>query len=61
MNMSGLGGEDDQSYRHFMNAHLFDKNHSKETFVPNGKAEDLQAECKRYDEVIAEHPVDIKS
>ena len=21
----GLGGEDDQSYRHFMNAHLFDK------------------------------------
>ena len=25
----GLGGEDDQSYRHFMNAHLFDKNHSR--------------------------------
>lgn len=56
----GLGGEDDQSYRHFMNAHLFDKKPFKETFVPNGKAEDLQAECKRYDEVIAEHPVDIQ-
>ncbi|WP_291293157.1 glucosamine-6-phosphate deaminase [Enterococcus sp.] len=56
----GLGGEDDQSYRHFMNAHLFDKKPFKETYVPNGKATDLAAECKRYDEVIAEHPVDIQ-
>lgn len=25
----GLGGSDDQSYRHFMNSQLFDKNHLK--------------------------------
>lgn len=25
----GLGGEDEQSYRYFMNKHLFDKNHLK--------------------------------
>ena len=56
----GLDGSDDQSYRYFMNAHLFNKKPFKQTFVPNGKAEDLEAECKRYDEVIAEHPLDLQ-
>ncbi|HIX70147.1 glucosamine-6-phosphate deaminase [Enterococcus diestrammenae] len=56
----GLGGDDEQSYRHFMNTNLFDKKPFKETFVPNGKASDLQAECLRYDDVIAKHPVDIQ-
>jgi glucosamine-6-phosphate deaminase len=37
----GLGGSDAQSYRHFMNNQLFDKKPFKETFVPNGKAEDF--------------------
>lgn len=56
----GLGGNDEQSYRHFMNIQLFDKKPFKETFVPNGKAEDLEAECKHYDEIIDAHPVDIQ-
>lgn len=56
----GLGGNDAQSYRHFMNTQLFDKKPFKETFVPNGKAEDLAAECKHYDEIIEKHPVDIQ-
>lgn len=56
----GLGGEDTQSYRYFMNDHLFNKKPFKETFVPNGKAEDLEAESKHYDEIIAEHPIDIQ-
>jgi glucosamine-6-phosphate deaminase len=56
----GLDGSDDQSYRYFMNDHLFNKKPFKETFVPNGKAEDLEAECKRYDGVIAEHPLDLQ-
>ncbi|WP_313537048.1 glucosamine-6-phosphate deaminase [Enterococcus sp.] len=56
----GLGGKDDQSYRHFMDLHLFDKKPFSETFVPNGKASDLVAECQRYDDVIAAHPVDIQ-
>ena len=56
----GLDGSDDQSYRYFMTDHLFNKKPFKETFVPNGKAEDLEAECKRYDEVIAEHPLDLQ-
>ncbi|BCA86377.1 glucosamine-6-phosphate deaminase [Enterococcus saigonensis] len=56
----GLGGEDKQSYRYFMNENLFNQKPFKETFVPNGKAEDLAAECKRYDDVIATHPIDIQ-
>ncbi|WP_302372683.1 glucosamine-6-phosphate deaminase [Enterococcus asini] len=56
----GLGVEDEQSYRHFMNDNLFDQKPFKETFVPNGKAESLEAECQRYDAIIDAHPVDIQ-
>ncbi len=43
-----------------MNVQLFDKKPFKETFVPNGKADDLEAACKEYDEVIEKHPIDIQ-
>lgn len=56
----GLAGDDVQSYRYFMNDQLFNKKPFKETFVPKGKAEDLAAECKRYDGVIADHPIDLQ-
>lgn len=56
----GLGGDDDQSYRHFMNVNLFNEKPFKETFVPNGKATDISAECKHYDEIIDSHPIDIQ-
>ena len=56
----GLGGSDEQSYRHFMDVQLFDKKPFKETFVPDGKAEDLEAACKKYDQIIDAHPIDIQ-
>ncbi len=56
----GLGGEDEQSYRYFMNKHLFDKKPFKKTFVPNGKAEDLDAASAEYEKIIDAHPVDIQ-
>ncbi|MBL1228923.1 glucosamine-6-phosphate deaminase [Enterococcus sp. BWB1-3] len=56
----GLGESDDQSYRHFMNEKLFNKKPFKATYVPNGKAEDLTAECERYEGIIDSHPVDIQ-
>ncbi|MBP2097193.1 glucosamine-6-phosphate deaminase [Enterococcus rivorum] len=56
----GLGGTDEQSYRYFMNDQLFNQKPFKETFVPNGKAEDLAAECKHYEEIIDGHPIDIQ-
>ncbi|WP_075491278.1 glucosamine-6-phosphate deaminase [Enterococcus thailandicus] len=56
----GLGGSDEQSYRHFMNVQLFDKKPFKATYVPNGKADDLVAACKEYDKTIDENPIDIQ-
>lgn len=58
----GLDGEHDQSYRYFMNDNLF--NHvnidKSKTFVPNGKATDIAAECKAYDDRIYEMGIDIQ-
>ncbi len=53
----GLDGENDQSYRYFMNHHLFSKvNISMEnTHVPSGKAADMTAECRRYDALLEAH------
>lgn len=50
----GLGGDHDQSYRYFMNEQLFNHiNIRKEyTNVPDGKADDLEEECARYNQVI---------
>ena len=51
----GLSTDHEQSYRYFMNHHLFnhiniDRNN---TNVPNGCADDLQEECSRYEKLIA--------
>lgn len=56
----GLAPEDPQSYRYFMQSNLFDKKPFAETFVPNGKAEDPEEETKRYNKVIADHPIDLQ-
>lgn len=51
---AGLSGDNDQSYRYFMNENLFSKIDIdiNKTFVPNGKAEDLAKEGERYDKLI---------
>lgn len=53
----GLNGENDQSYRFFMNNNLFKFINIKmeNTFVPNGCAKDLEAEAKAYDSRIKEY------
>ena len=50
----GLGPENEQSYRYFMNTHLFDHvNIDKaRTFVPNGLGEDAEETCRAYNEII---------
>lgn len=50
----GINSDNEQSYRYFMDKHLFSHiNIKKEnTYVPNGKAVDLQEECKVYDALI---------
>ena len=51
----GLAPTHDQSYRYFMNDNLF--NHvdidKTKTNVPDGLAADAEAECARYDELVA--------
>lgn len=58
----GLGIESDQSYVYFMNDNLFksidiDKNN---TNLPNGKADDMNAECERYTALLNSMPQDIQ-
>lgn len=50
----GLEKTHSQSYRNFMNNNLFDHINIdiRKTNVPNGLAEDIDEECKRYDKVI---------
>ena len=52
----GLTGENDRSYRYFMNNNLFYyiNINNENTFVPNGCADDLAAEGAAYDEKIKE-------
>ena len=52
----GLDGENDQSYRYFMNKNLFSKVNidMNKTFVPNGCAADIANEGEAYDKMIAD-------
>jgi glucosamine-6-phosphate deaminase len=52
----GIPGTDKNSYRYYMNKHLFEKINIKieNTFLPNGVAKDLIAECKEYEVKMAE-------
>lgn len=50
----GLSCEHEQSYRYFMNNNLFKHINIdiENTYVPNGCATDIEAECKNYDSLI---------
>jgi len=51
----GLPADDPNSYRHFMNTHLFQQVNINlaHTHLPNGQAADLGAECRHYEQLIA--------
>lgn len=50
----GLAEEHEQSYRAYMNDHLFDKIdiNKRQTYIPKGDAPDLVAEAQNYEERI---------
>jgi glucosamine-6-phosphate deaminase len=52
----GVPAEDEHSYRHYMNHHLFSRVNINlaNTHVPDGTAADLRAECARYEQQIRE-------
>jgi glucosamine-6-phosphate deaminase len=50
----GLFPSDPNSYRHYMDHHLFRNVNidARNTHLPNGMADDLDAECRRYEAMI---------
>jgi glucosamine-6-phosphate deaminase len=56
----GLPASSPNSYAYFMKEHLFSKKKFKETNIPNGVAEDLEEECKRYEQALQEAKLDIQ-
>jgi glucosamine-6-phosphate deaminase len=50
----GLLPADPNSYRHYMNHHLFKQVNVdiRNTHLPNGMADDLEAECRKYEALI---------
>ena len=43
-----------------MNQHLFQYKPFKRSYLPDGQAKDIQAECSRYNQILAENPVDFQ-
>ena len=56
----GLAPDHEQSYHAFMKAQLFDAKPFKESFLPDGMAEDLDQAAKDYDDVLAQHAIDLQ-
>ena len=56
----GLPPDHEQSYAYYMNEHLFKHLNFRATHLPNGLNLDREAECKRYDEVLKDHPLDLQ-
>lgn len=50
----GLDGNHPQSFRAFMDEHLFSRINilPANIFVPNGMAEDIEGECRKFDELM---------
>ncbi|WP_202616133.1 MULTISPECIES: glucosamine-6-phosphate deaminase [Sediminibacillus] len=53
----GMQGSDPHSYRYFMDEKFFDHIDidKQKTFVPNGEADDLESECRRYEQLLKDH------
>jgi len=56
----GLPADHDQSYAYYMNEKLFKHLNFKATHLPNGMNEDQEAECARYDAILAANVPDLQ-
>lgn len=56
----GLTGEDPQSYRYFMQENLFNEKPFKVSYLPKGNEDTAEEETARYNEILAQHPVDLQ-
>ncbi len=55
----GLEADHPQSYKYFMDEHLFNAKPFKETYIPDGMAPEAE-ETARYNQVLQEHPIDLQ-
>lgn len=56
----GLASSNPNSYAYFMQHHLFSKKPFKETYIPNGLAEDVDKECEQYEALLQKYPLDLQ-
>ena len=56
----GLDGDNPQSYRYFMQENLFNQKPFKESFLPCGVKDNAEEEVERYNQILADHPVDLQ-
>ena len=56
----GLDESSDQSYISFMKKNLFDHKKLKASYIPNGKASDVEGEMAAYNRILEENPVDFQ-
>ncbi|CAG4989807.1 Glucosamine-6-phosphate deaminase [Dyadobacter sp. CECT 9275] len=54
-----LPGDAPQSFGHFLKVRLFDHVPVGQVFYLNGNATDIEAECKRYADLLIKYPTDI--
>lgn len=55
----GLEGDHPQSYKYFMDEHLFNAKPFKKTYIPDGMAPEAE-ETARYNQILQEHPIDLQ-
>jgi len=55
----GLSSGAKESFGHFLRVKLFEKVRPGQVYYLNGMAENLEAECKRYADLLKDHPLDI--
>ena len=56
----GLDVDNPQSYRYFMQENLFNQKPFKESFLPRGDKEHAEEEIEHYNQILADHPVDLQ-
>lgn len=55
----GLEKDAPQGFGNFLKKHLFDQVPFKSVHLINGQANDPESECRRYSDLLEQHPVDI--
>lgn len=56
----GLEADHPQSYNYYMHQHLFNEKSFAKNYLPDGTNDNPEEETQRYDQIIAENPIDLQ-